>query len=231
MKGPGDTTFEALRRSVAEDLEPVRPSLVEKRLGTMIAVLGGLLFLGVGSTFGLRQDLQALGKIWAWGLTLVQFVAAFCLLRLTFRESSPGRYSSHGLLGLASVMVLILHLATTWITFHRSPLAVPTGEDLRYSLVCFALELALGLPLSLLALWFLERGIVTRPLTAAVLAGLGAGLVGDGVWRLICPYSEPIHVLTSHTAGVLGVSLLTLAVGAGWDVKRLKDWRARTSDP
>ena len=39
------------------------------------------------------------------------------------------------------------------------------------------------------------------------LAGLGAGLLSDGSWRTYCEVSDPVHVLTSHSASVV---LLTL---------------------
>jgi hypothetical protein len=63
------------------------------------------------------------------------------------------------------------------------------------------------------------RAFPVRPRWAGALAGMGAGLVADGAWHLICPRSDLAHVLVWH----LGATLLM--AGAGWFLGAL--WERR----
>lgn len=218
----------ALREQVAADLRPVSSRGGRWRWGTLGA-LSVVLFCGVFALFGIREDYEVLGLLWTWGLTGCQFFTAFVLLGVTLREASPGRYLARALLWALALGALATHTLTTWLTFLGSSAAAPEGVGANFSLVCLGLEITLGLPIGLMALWFLTRGVVSRPWSAGLLGGLGAGLAGDAVWRLICPYSDPTHVLTSHTFGILVVSLLTFGVAAVWERRRLRLWRGQTS--
>lgn len=219
-----EAALAALREQVAAGLRPVKVLRNERFLWATLVVFC-VVCLPAGALFGLRQDFGALGSLWSWGLTGCQFVVALWLLAMTQREAIPGRYLGRALLGGLALAALTTQVLTTWLTFLKSPLAVPEGADLSYSLVCLGLEIVLGLPIGLCVLWLLSRGVVSRPLFAGILGGLGAGLLGDAVWRLICPYSDPAHVLTSHTLGILVVGFLTFGAAAVWERRRLRTWR------
>ena len=46
----------------------------------------------------------------------------------------------------------------------------------------------------------------------------GAGFAADASWRLICPYSDPGHVLLGHTAGILVLGLTGFLLGYLWSL-------------
>lgn len=225
-----DAALAAVRERIASDLRPVKPARIARWLWAVLSSFGAASFLVMCVLFGLREDHEVLGNLWSLGLTGCQFLAAFVLLAVTLREACPGRYSDRVSLGFLALAALTTHVFTTWLTFLKSPLAAPEGAGVNYSLVCLGLEIALGLPIGLFALRLLARGVVSRPLLAGIVGGLGAGLAGDAVWRLICPFSDPAHVLTSHTLGILAVSLLTFGVAAVWEGRRLRAWRLGVRD-
>jgi hypothetical protein len=78
---------------------------------------------------------------------------------------------------------------------------------------CVRGSLAAGAPLLFLAGWWLGRSLPGQPWLAGALFGAGAGLTADAGWRLVCPVSDPWHVLVSHTGAVVVLATIG-AVGA-----------------
>jgi hypothetical protein len=77
--------------------------------------------------------------------------------------------------------------------------------------VCFVGTVVSAVPLLAAAAVLTSRALVVRPWSSGALYGLGAGLGADAGWRLFCHYSDPMHVLSTHTGGVLAATL----IGAG----------------
>jgi hypothetical protein len=75
----------------------------------------------------------------------------------------------------------------------------------------------LGLPALMLTIFLVVRALPVRPPWAGALAGLGAGLLADGVWHLVCPVCTLRHLLLWHgaaTATMVGVGFL---LGVAWE--------------
>ena len=224
---PSHSLPAVLRASLAADPRPVRPL----RLGRALAI-GLALFLAAGltllwSTFGLRADAEVLGGLWLWGLSGIELAVAASLLVLALREAIPGRGSSLAALAVLGTTALLVHGAAAVLTDLMSATPVPVGMTLRLAAVCFTAKLGLGLPMVLLALGLARRGLMVRPLRAGLWGGLGAGLLGDGVWRLICPYSELRHVLTAHGGGLVAVVASGALIAWFWQGRRARNWRFR----
>jgi hypothetical protein len=94
--------------------------------------------------------------------------------------------------------------------------------------MCFWRISMLGVPPVLLVLWLLSRGLPLRPKIAGLLAGIGGGLVSEGVYRLHCGVSHPAHVVGWHTTAVLVMGLLGLLAGMWWERHQLRRWREQS---
>jgi hypothetical protein len=88
--------------------------------------------------------------------------------------------------------------------------------------ICFVGTVVSALPLLAAAAVLASRALIVRPWSSGALYGLGAGLGADAGWRLFCHYSDPVHVLFTHTGGVLA----TMALGVGTAV--IGERRARS---
>jgi len=162
--------------------------------------------------------------LWVWIPSAVGLVAAAGLLGLALADTVPARRPSLAALAAAAVAAGGLQLAVSWASFARSPVTAAAGRETDLWRACSSLELALALPVALAAAALARRGLVGRPWRLAAAGGLGAGLAGDALWRLHCPYSDLAHVLTAHSGAVLATAVLTLAAAAVWDRARLRAW-------
>jgi hypothetical protein len=59
----------------------------------------------------------------------------------------------------------------------------------------------------LVAAVIIGRTMPARPWLAGALIGGGAALSADATWRLMCPVSDPWHVLTAHAGAVVTVAV------------------------
>ena len=64
------------------------------------------------------------------------------------------------------------------------------------------------------------RAYAVRPRWAGLLGGAGAGVLTDGVWHLICPYADLLHVLVWHGGAVLALAVSGWIVGMAVEVVR-----------
>ena len=78
------------------------------------------------------------------------------------------------------------------------------------------------------AIGFALRGLAPKPRRVGLLAGAGAGLLADALWRLICPYTDPLHA-TSHSAAIVAAIAVGFLISYLWDRLRLRAWRRRRS--
>ena len=218
---PEETTpaFEALRAEVVRDLEPVAPLRLARAFFPTVAVLASALIAFAMLRFGTRAG-DELGAFGLWGIAGLELAVAAGLLGLGRRGAYPGRSPSLAALGGVAAVAVALHLCGVWYSFGQSPVLVPEGRDGGLWALCFGWEAALSVPVVLLAWLFVRRGLVTFPGRAAPMAGLGAGLVADGLWHLVCPYSEPLHALTAHTGAITAVVAVSLLLAALWDRAR-----------
>ena len=98
----------------------------------------------------------------------------------------------------------------------KSPVGIPAGHALRVSLRDTGLELCLALPMVMIALWIARRGFTARTYRLGLTAGFGAAMVTDGVWRLFCPITQPVHILSAHTPVLVAVVVAGALLAELW---------------
>jgi hypothetical protein len=211
VSAPDPHPPDALLSRIAGDLRPVRPLGTPSRRLIYWAPAGLFLFLAVPWLIGLRLDAPALGPFATWGASVAQVAFGIGLVWAGGRESVPSRrlpaaVATAGLLGAAALVA-----ALSAITFSISPTTLPAALTAWHAgTFCFRGSLVVGAPLLFLAGWLLGRSLPGQPWLAGALFGGGSGLTADASWRLVCPVSDPWHVLTAHGGAVI---VLT-AIGA-----------------
>ncbi|MGE0813809.1 MAG: NrsF family protein [Vicinamibacterales bacterium] len=212
-----------LLAAVQRDLAPVAP----RRLGRGLMLWTPLAILacaGLPVVVGIRADAAVLGRWWTWGASAVQLAAALWFVWAGARESRPGRRLPVTALAAALIGAALLVLALTAATFRVSPTVL--GDALlpwRAGSFCFKGSVAVGAPLLIVAAGWLGRALPGAPWLAGALFGGGAGLAADATWRLLCPVSDPWHVLASHGGAVLTTAVLGAVLAevvARWRVAR-----------
>jgi len=189
---------------VESDLAPVRPLAAPSRRVALWLPLGLTLFLAVPLYIGLRADALALGPLVTWGASAAQMALGVGLLWAGAREGRPGRRLPLRFASAGLVVGGLTVLGLTAITFAISPtVAGPALGFIRAATFCLGGSLAVGAPLLFLAGWLLGRALPGQPWLAGALFGAGAGLTADASWRLVCPISDPWHVLVGHGGAVV----------------------------
>lgn len=200
--------------TIAGDLRPVRPGGSLRRRVALTVPLGLTLFVGLPLVVGLRADAASLGPVVTWGMSALQVTLGMWLIWAGARESVPGRRLPFrvGAIVLAAAALAVVTIAM--VTFARSPTTVRDVLLLPWTAgaFCFRGSVALGAPSLFLAGWLLGRALPGQPWLAGALFGAGAGLTADATWRLVCPVSDPWHVITGHGGAVL---TLTVAGAVG----------------
>ena len=221
------SSFEALRGQLEGDLRPVRPWAAGRWMA-LFAVASMVAWAAIlWAVLGWRADSEALGAPWLWGFSLVELAAGIALSIWVLREAVPGMSSSLAALVGGAAGAAILHAAVNWGTYLKSPIMVPAGRQWMYGIYCFRYEVFLGIPSLLFVLWLSHRGLTARSRRVGLIGGLAAGMAADAVWRLFCPYADPVHSLASHSLGILGIVALGGLATVLWDGWKARAWRSR----
>jgi hypothetical protein len=200
---------EQLIASLSANVPRVSPHALARRIGsgmvggTLVAMLGVVLVLGVRPDLQLAMRGFAFWMKWAYTISL-GIGAIYAVSRL----ARPVPTSLRGL-WLLSIPVLILagigigELAST-----------PSGEWgslwlSRSWMRCPWYVLALAVPIFIGLLWSFRRLAPTRLRAAGAVAGLAAGAWAATIYCLHCPEVSAIFVLTWYSLGIL------LAAGGG----------------
>ncbi len=219
-----DSSFEHVRDEVSRDLEPVtalRPAWISALITIPVALL---LLSVVLAVYGLRSDSAAIGGWALWGPATLMVVAAYVVLIMALTQRSPESTVSWMSWIVLPMGAVALQLGGAYWTLAYSGLAAPVTWQTEA--MCFWRISILGVPPVLLVLWLLSRGLPLRPKIAGLLAGVGGGLVAEGIYRLHCGMSHTTHVVTWHTAAILVMGLLGVLAGVGWDRRQLQSWHA-----
>src|SRR6516225_2384495 len=80
---------EALMRTIAQDLRPVRPSPQPLHLALRMAPLALLVSSLILLAIGPRHDLGILGPLLTWGASALQFALAIVIVWIAAHESTP----------------------------------------------------------------------------------------------------------------------------------------------
>ncbi|MEM7584298.1 MAG: NrsF family protein [Acidobacteriota bacterium] len=214
--------FEALRTQIARDLRPVKPLVLTRWLAGFLLLFAPLSGLLLWYRFGLRGENGVLDSLWLWGLSGAELLLGYAVLIWILREAVPGRRLDTVGLRVVAGAALLLHVLITLVTYAKSPLEVPAGHGWMYGLYCFRFEVLIGGACLLFILWLSRQGLTTHPRRIGLMGGLGAGLVADAIWRLVCPYSDHHHSFGSHTSAILTLVVVGGALALGWE-----SWRAR----
>ncbi len=202
-----------LMARVAADLEPVRPLGPGWRRAPVWLAAG--LVLGVAAPFlvGVRADAIVLGPALTVGASMAQWMLGVWLLWAGAREARPGRRLPLRLTTVGLCAAALLIVALTAMTFTASPTTLGRLLPGTAAMVCFGGHLLLGLPMLFIAGVLLGRALPGQPWLAGALFGAGAGLAADASWRLVCPISDPWHVLPTHGSAVLLLAAVGSATG------------------
>lgn len=198
-----------LRSRIHADYVAVRPLPSPWVRMLWCAPLALLAFVAAPAYFNVRPDALQLGWLRGWGASVIQLLAGFALLAAALSESIPGRSWRASAIGIWVVMPIVLTIAVTLTSWQASPVTLQRGWWTVWAL-CLSGSAATALPVVALASVLVARAYPTRPGTAGLLLGIGAGVIADAGWRMFCHFSGPAHVLSAH----LGAVALSAIVGA-----------------
>ncbi len=201
---------EALRRAVLADLAPVKPVSPPGRRALEVALWGVLALMLAPTVFGLRHDAAVLGVMLTWGAAALEAVAGVLLAGLAFREAIPGSGIGRGRALAALAGGVAVQSAVALLTWMGGPIADRAIMARHSGATCFAMQGLLAVPALALTVVLVLQALPVRPPWAGALAGLGAGLLADGAWHLVCPLCDLGHLLVWHGGAT------AVMVGAGW---------------
>jgi hypothetical protein len=193
---------------VQSDLAPVRPASTAVGVGRWLP-LAVCVFVGVPVYVGVRLDAAQLGPWLTWGASAIQFTAGVWFVWAGATEGRPDRRLPTRLLGGALGAGALLVVILTSLTYAVSPTTLSGAlPPWRAGTFCFQGSVVAGAPLLLLAAGLLGQRLPALPWLTGALFGAGAGITADATWRLMCPVSDPWHVLTAHGGAVLALGAL-----------------------
>jgi len=209
---------ESLRQAVSCDLKPVCPLAAPWRRMLWVVPLTIVAFLLPQLIMGPRPDLDQIGMVLGWLPMIVQLLLGLGLLGMALREAVPGIGISRGRIGGLMIAAIGLHVLVNAAIWRFYPTTVEGVWSLWW--MCFRHELFLGIPFLLVVAWLAVRALPVRPRTIGLLSGVGAGVMADATWRMVCPISEVSHVLSSHLAPVFVLGALGYFLGWIWERSR-----------
>jgi hypothetical protein len=219
-------TFDRIREEVARDLRPTTP-LRPAWVGALVVVPLSLLLLGLLlALYGLRSDAGAIGLWPLWSPAALMVAAAYGIFYVSLVQRSPESTVSPVVWGSVALVAAALQLGGAHAA-RAAGATDPVGMPLASEALCSLRLAILGVPALLVALALLSRGFPLRPRIAGLLAGLGAGFLSEGIYRLYCDLSSPAHILPWHTGAVLVMGGAGFLVGLWWERRRMKAWIAR----
>jgi hypothetical protein len=210
-----------VRREVMGDLRPVHPLPPPAVRAAEVALWVVALFLVVPSVFPLRQDAALLGWLAMWGGAIAECLAGLALVGLALREAVPGWGVGRFRLRAALLLGVAVEVTVGVVSWLRSPPPAVVAAAHHGGVSCFATETTLALPALALTVWLVVRALPVRPRWSGALAGLGSGLIADGVWHLICPMSALEHVFVWHGGATLLMTGCGWLLGAVWERRQL----------
>jgi len=190
---------ESALRHILEDLKPLRPARGPWSISLLILgpwSLAGLLLVCLA--LRPRPDLEEIGIGFSWIASAAFLAAACALVALAAREAIPGSRAPASYLLAGLVAVLVLRLALSFVLHEEHPQPVPGGEHLRLALICSGAICFLALPLVLAGIVISRKGFPSSPGLLGVLVGFASVVAGEAIWRLHCPYTSPVHLITAH---------------------------------
>ncbi len=219
---------DSLRQAVAADMAPVRP-LPAPWIRVLWALpIAVALATGTLVYFGLRPDFQGLEDLLTWVPVLLQAALGLAVLSLALHETVPGMRVARPVVFAVCVGALALHLAANIMLWLRDPMGY--GDFLSSFWACFRYEFLLGVPLLALITYLSAKALPVRPTVIGALAGIGAGVISDASWRMVCYVSVPSHFLTAHLGGIVVLGVTGFLLGMWFETRVVGNASARTRD-
>lgn len=212
---------EQLRAKVAGDLRPVQPVKAPSVRLVLVLLWTCAVLVAVPALAGLRFNAPELGFWLLWGAAGVEAVAGLSLVFLALREGIPGLGASRAALVSAVAAAVVVELGVALFTHARCP----CPENGMCGFTCFAHQTLVGVPALALTLFLVLRAYPLSPPRAGVLGGVGAGVLADAAQHLVCPVSDPRHVLVWHLGAVGALGLVGLLMGVAWQAFRLRQFQ------
>ena len=213
-----DQLPEALRETIAKDIEPIRPLHPVWQRSLVVAVVATLVMASIlfGFKMQLRGDMGQLPMWLSWGCAILELVAGILIVGLALRESVPGGAVPGRTVQTAILTGVALQILVGIMTWAHSA-GVPMGADwFAKGIGCMSHDIAMILPTFAVTMWLVFRALPLRAPVAGLLGGTGAALTGDAITHLLCPMSDLRHVLVWHTGTVFGFMALGWLAGALW---------------
>lgn len=178
--------------------------------------------------------LQWVGTVLAVALVLVLTRTLLPALGIVGNDPFmiPGAYASMATSALAALaafelslpdrsdawVLLPLPAMAVWVTLNGlgclATLAVPGAQTTPFQfLVCFALIIAISIPLTAAMILMLRRASPLRPLRVGLMGGLAVATGGATLLVLIHPHDSAVLDLAAHATSVLAVVALNLLLG------------------
>lgn len=211
---------ESLRRSIAADLQPVRPLAAPWLRVLWSLPLAIVLSAGTLIYFGMRPDFQGLSDLMTWVPVLLQAALGLAVLTLALHEAVPGMRIARPVVFAVCIGALAVHLAANIILWLRDPMGY--GEFLASFWNCFRYEFLLGVPFLALVTYLSAKALPARPQVIGALAGVGAGVISDASWRMVCYVSVPSHFLTAHLGGIVVLGTTGYLLGLWFEGRQLR---------
>jgi hypothetical protein len=218
-----DLLLESLRRTISDDLAPVRPlPPVWMRVLYAVAVAAaGLAIVIVAFKLTLRPDMEQLPMWLTWGCTALQLVVGVVLVGMALRDAVPGNGVPAGAVTLAVITGVLMQFVVGIATWMHSPgVQLIKGQGLKAGMTCSTHDVALALPALAITLWLVFRALPLRPSVAGLLGGTGAAVTADAVNHILCPVSDLRHVLVWHTGVIFALMIVGWVVGKLWERTR-----------
>ncbi|HEY3381937.1 MAG TPA: NrsF family protein [Vicinamibacterales bacterium] len=203
----------SIEQLILADLRPVRRLARPWQRALAVSGLAALVAWVVYRQFGVRPDAKTLGDAVLWGLSALQVLYGVLLIVSALREAVPGRMLEHRMAAVLLLVGLGVVLTVTSVTWNTHVSHVPIGKEALYWGHCFSTPILIGLPSLLVTIVLAFRAYPTRPALTGTLAGLGAGLLSDASWRTYCEITDPFHVLSSHVAAIVVLTVSGMVAG------------------
>jgi hypothetical protein len=203
---------EDIIRSLAADLEPVRPLPppgARALIWLAVVVVAGFGLAAIADRPAVMARLEAAPDMWlaAAGAAVTMVLAAIA----AFELSLPDRNPLWALLPLPPVLLWIAASGAgclrTWLVPDTHAAVLDDSKD------CILFILAVSVPLSLLLLAMLRRAYPLRPGLAAAIAGLASAAAAATLLNLFHPYDASATDLVVHVAAVGLVVIANRAYG------------------
>lgn len=221
-----DSSFERVRDEVSKTLEPVtalRPAWMSALIALPVALFLLSLVLVV---YGLRNDAASINGLALWGPAGLMVAAAYGVLMLALVQRAPESTVSRMWWVTLPLVAIAIQLGSAyWTLTYTSPAVAVSWQT---EAMCFWRISALGVVPVLAVLLLLSRGLPLRPRVAGLLAGVGGGLLSEGVYRLHCGMSHPAHIVPWHTGAILVMGLLGVIAGMWWERRQLQHWQEQS---